>query len=30
MDVESVLYNSLGRRLNPLLRVEKGTQIELQ
>lgn len=30
MDVETVLYNSLGRRFNPLLRVRKGTQIELQ
>lgn len=25
MDVESVLYNSLGRSFNPLLRVRKGT-----
>jgi len=30
MDVESVLYNSLGRRFNPLLRVRKDTQIEFQ
>lgn len=30
MDVGSVLYHSLGRRFNPLLRVRKGTQTELQ
>lgn len=30
IDVESVLYNSLGRRYNPLLRMRKDTQIKLQ
>lgn len=30
IDVEPVLYNSLGRRYNPLLRMREDTQIKLQ